>query len=654
MEVRHLVRLAAWVFSMQAICYAQPQAASKQRLQTILLKKQVRKDYYKDTAYIDALNEMAHACFTNNADSIFRYANKALIYAKKAGYTRGEADAWRQLGNGYRLLGDYTNTLTHYFQSLTLAEKINDSLLAGKVCINIALEYIDMHKNDEALAMAARAKRYFEATNDGLYVTQCLIATGEIWLNRRQCDSAMHYFRQAYLVAESMKNEYLLISTNDEIASVLIIKGSYKEAISIYLRALDYYRHTNNDTRSAMAAADLAWAYLKLKQYRKALEYGHISLRISAAFKVQPRMLQVYSILADACKGLGDYRRALDYQSRFIQLSDTLSNEKIQLNTARVEARYEYEKKEALLKEEDVKKDIRHNAIVKEKELEVWFSATVIVFLSVLILLLFRSRAARKKINHELAAMNREIIRQKEKIEGQSYQLLLNNQQKDKLFGIISHDLKTPLHSLHTVLDLLKANALSETQLNRVIEELRHEVDYSSELVGNLLSWSNSQLNGMVANPVSLNLRALIAEVLQLSQKKAMQKQIVMGNLVHPSLQGYADKDMMHMIIRNLVCNAVKFCESGDAIIIDGKPTDDSIEICISDTGTGIEEDILDKINRRRIVTTYGTAGEKGTGLGLLLCRELIELNHGRLRVESEPGQGTRCSFTLPLPSHSA
>ena len=123
-----------------------------------------------------------------------------------------------------------------------------------------------------------------------------------------------------------------------------------------------------------------------------------------------------------------------------------------------------------------------------------------------------------------------------------------------------------------------------------------------------------------------------------------------MGNLVHPSLQGYADKDMMHVIIRNLVYNAVKFCETGDAIIIDAKPMDDAIEICVSDTGPGMEEDILDKINRQRIVTTYGTAGEKGTGLGLLLCQEFAALNKCGFRAESSRTEGSRFYITIPLP----
>jgi len=631
---------------MQMDCYAQP--SDLHRLQAILLEKQAKKNYLKDTAYINALNEMAHTCFNTNADSLFLYAGNALTNARKAGYARGEADALRQLGNGYRLLGDYTNTLSYYYQSLTVAERFHLPVLTGLACINIALEYIDMHKNEEAMAMAGRAKRYFEAAGDSTYINSSLVVVGCTWLSLEQYDSAMHYFQQAYRIAKNMKISYLLISTNDEIACVLITKGRYKEALSIYLRAMDYYIHSNNTTRVAMAAADVAWCYLKLKQYRKVLKYGHISLRIATTLKAIPRLQHACMLLADAYKGMGDYRRAFNYQSRFIRLSDTLSNEKIQRGTARLEARYEYEKKEALLREEQAKKDILHKAVVRTQRLEITFAAIVIVFLSLLAHMQCRSQKAKQKANSALEAMNSKITRQKEEIEQQSCQLLLNNQQKDKLFNIISHDLKTPLHSLNTMLDLLKARALSETQINAMIEELRRDVDYSSELVSNLLFWSNSQLNGIVARPVPLNMGQLATEVLEQLNKQASKKGIVLHNRMSPALEGYADKDMIHVVIRNLVSNAIKFCWAGDTITIDGKAAGACIDICVADTGTGIEEDILDKINRQRLVTTHGTAGEKGTGIGILLCREFVELNNGCFRVESKSGTGSRFCISLP------
>jgi len=647
MRLRLLTRLAAALFFMHSACYAQP--ADRQRLQATLLEKQAKKDFFKDTSYIDALNELAHFNYRISADSLFRYANKALDYAKKAGYRRGESNALRQLANGYRLTGDYTNMLSFYQQALTIAEKIGEPGLLGKNLVTISQAYTDIGRIDEALQLSERVKNLSGQAGDSTNLAKTLDGIGEIWYRRKQYDMASQYFSEAAQLAMAMKNEWQYIIETDQIGKVQYAKGQYRQALPTYLHSLEYFTRTGDRILVSMSATMVARVYLELKKYPEALTYAKLSLREASTLGSLIEIKNACYILSGIYKAKGDYRNALQYRERTIHLSDTLFNDQMRNKIARLEAKHEYEKKEALLKEEQAKKDILQKAIVRTQRLEIGFSVAVIIILSILARVLYRSRSAKQKANRALMNMNAEINRQKEAIEVQSLQLLINNQQKDKLFSIISHDLKTPLHSLHTVLDLLKANALSETQINQMMEELRHEVDYSSELVGNLLSWSNSQLNGMAAKPVPLNLRALADEVLQLHKNKAAQKKIALSNRIPRSLQGYADKDMMHMIVRNLVSNAVKFCEAGDTITIGGKTMGDAIEICVSDTGTGINNDILDKINRQRIVTTYGTADEKGTGLGMLLCREFIELNHGLLRVESEWTQGTRCLFTLPL-----
>ena len=107
----------------------------------------------------------------------------------------------------------------------------------------------------------------------------------------------------------------------------------------------------------------------------------------------------------------------------------------------------------------------------------------------------------------------------------------------------------------------------------------------------------------------------------------------------------------MQVLFRNLVSNAIKFCNNGDTITIDHKTLNGAIEICVADTGIGIDKDTLKKLNRRESISTFGTAREKGAGLGMLLCREFIEANKGSFRIESEAGKGSRFFCTLPIPS---
>lgn len=231
----------------------------------------------------------------------------------------------------------------------------------------------------------------------------------------------------------------------------------------------------------------------------------------------------------------------------------------------------------------------------------------------------------------------------------------MNNQQKDKLFTIIAHDLKVPLNSLKSLLDFIKENSLTDAEINMMLAELHRNVDYSAELVSNLLFWASSQLNGIVITPVPLNMAQLTNETMTLFVKQAADKYITLKNDIPPSLTAYADKDMIQVVIRNLLSNAIKFCRAGDTITISGRMESDMVQIAVSDTGIGIKPDILEKIKRKESITTYGTAREKGTGLGMLLCREFTEENKGQFQIESQWGKGSQVYFTIPAaPSSSS
>ena len=189
---------------------------------------------------------------------------------------------------------------------------------------------------------------------------------------------------------------------------------------------------------------------------------------------------------------------------------------------------------------------------------------------------------------------------------------------------------------------------MSDEEINAIMNEFRRNVDYSADLVGNLLFWASSQLDGIVVTPVILPLHPLVQDTLALFSHQAGQKNVLLKDQLSPSLLGIADKDMIQVVIRNLVSNAIKFCRPGDSVTVSYTLTASEIEICVADTGIGMKEDALDKIRRKESFTSYGTAKEKGTGLGMLLCREFTEANHGRFRIESEWGKGCRCYFSLP------
>jgi signal transduction histidine kinase len=635
-----LLSLLIFVLILQQPAGAQ--TADIPRLKRILLQKQHEKDLTKDPSYIDILDSLAFAYFRVSADSLFFYSEKALQLAQQAGYGKGVSVSLRIKGNGYSLLGDYTKMLDYYQQSLTIAEKINDSVCIAKATINIALMYyLDIKKEPEALGLLKKAGSMFEKLKDTLNWHKSLISMGAIWANSQHYDLALQQYEQALQIATAMKDAYSIVVTNDNIGLVYFKEGQYKAALARFLQTFKYFNGTDDKMRITRTAAWVAKTYLVLNDHRNALKYGQLALNTATEIKARIQMQDADKVLADIYEAKSDPRNALKYFRLYKDVSDSIYNEAMLKKTADLDAKYQYEKKETRLKQAQEKKDALHRHIVRMKELQILIAVLVIGSLSALAFLLFRSRAAKQKSNQILEAKNEEI-------ERQALQLLLNNQEKDKLFSIISHDLKMPLHSLKMMLGLLKENDLPPEEITNIMDELRQDVDFSSELVSNLLSWAGSQLQGRVVSPAVLPVHELVNDTIEPLLKQAADKEIGIKNKLPASLVIWADKNMMQVLIRNLVSNAIKFCNSGDTITIDHKMVDGAVELCVADTGIGIEQDLLKRINRKESVTTFGTAKEKGTGLGMLLCREFAEANQGSFRIESEPGKGSRFYCTVP------
>ena len=221
---------------------------------------------------------------------------------------------------------------------------------------------------------------------------------------------------------------------------------------------------------------------------------------------------------------------------------------------------------------------------------------------------------------------------------------------KNKFINVLAHDLRTPAANIVSLSKTLKYkyNELSETECKNCIDMLEESANTHSELLINLLSLSRSQLGNIQFEPEQLEISKLINTVLAQTKLQAQQKQITQINQVSECFV-FADKNMVTTVIRNLVSNAIKFTNSGGKIVINVDETNEKPTISISDSGVGIVEHKKNGIfGLESYKSTTGTANEEGTGLGLLLCKEYIERNHGQIWFESESGIGTTFFFTLP------
>lgn len=230
------------------------------------------------------------------------------------------------------------------------------------------------------------------------------------------------------------------------------------------------------------------------------------------------------------------------------------------------------------------------------------------------------------------------------------------NAQKDRFFSIIAHDLRGPIGSFMQLTEYIKENHqdLSDADFKKYFNHIYSAAKGTFKLLENLLFWTRSQLGVLDIKPQIIDIQELANETIAIYAESARAKDIEIKNLVAGNSKAYADKNTIATVIRNLLANAIKFTQNGGVIIIDsaGKLVENNkfIEIFVKDSGIGIPEEKIDKLFRiEENYTTYGTNNEKGTGLGLILCKELVEKNHGEIWVDSTAGKETIFGFSLPV-----
>ncbi len=253
-----------------------------------------------------------------------------------------------------------------------------------------------------------------------------------------------------------------------------------------------------------------------------------------------------------------------------------------------------------------------------------------------------------KETNNTLEAKVRERTHQ---LEIQKHELKELNASKDKFFSILAHDLRSPFTGLLGIIQFMRQRGLhfSEKQLQENLETLNDAADSLYALLENLLTWSRLQRGAIERHPEQIPLHTMVDLSLALFTSNAEQKQITIQNGVEENVSLYADKQMLLTVIRNLVSNALKFTEQGGKIHLTAHQRNERVTLAVADTGIGIPADAIPRLFR--IDEKYyqnGTAGEEGTGLGLILCKDLVEKNRGTIAVESAVGQGSTFHVSLP------
>lgn len=257
-----------------------------------------------------------------------------------------------------------------------------------------------------------------------------------------------------------------------------------------------------------------------------------------------------------------------------------------------------------------------------------------------------------KQVNDLLLEKQRLIQLQADALEETNHKLSVLNSTKDRLFSIIAHDLRNPFHAVSGFSELLIRDykKISQEKIDKYLDLINRASVNGYLLLENLLQWSRAQTENISFDPISFNLLDCSDEVIQLSETEATRKNIRLIQTVSKEVMVFADENMVKTILRNLISNAIKFTNESGEIIISAIVNNSLVEIGVADNGVGISPEnvkLLFYIDTN--VSTKGTAMESGTGLGLILCKEFVERNSGKIWVESEPGKGSTFIFTLPV-----
>ena len=245
----------------------------------------------------------------------------------------------------------------------------------------------------------------------------------------------------------------------------------------------------------------------------------------------------------------------------------------------------------------------------------------------------------------DLTNLRQEALKSREQAE----ELQRLNQLKDRIFSIIAHDLRAPLVNLSEVLKMISSGMITIDEFKMITPKLGKDILYTTDLLENILHWSRSQLKGYGINKEFFDLRSIIVNEINYHKPSANFKKIEIIQDVFPGQTVWADIIMIQIVVRNILNNAIKFCNEGCEINIYASYVNGYMLLCIADNGIGISEKNIKLLFQGEHVTTRGTVNEKGTGLGLMICKEFMEKNNGHISVESELGKGTKFSISIPI-----
>jgi signal transduction histidine kinase/Tfp pilus assembly protein PilF len=607
-------------------------------------------DHFKkeEAMVLNCIGKYYHV--TGDFEKMIACYQKALSISRSLGDDRQIATVLNNTGKYYISVGNLNMALQSCLVAYKTCERFDDKMIYADVCNHLGGLYLLIDQPDKSLEYHRKALKYRNMISNPEGIAKSLNNFGKVYFDKKQYDSASYYFNQSLDLCRKTGYHKGTVKSLTNMGKVYVALQNPDKAKDVLQQALDLSRGSGYDVGVAEASLALGDLSRQTKNWDAAISHYLSSLE-------EIRNSNLYELLRDDYSGLylcyrqkGEIEKALQYHVLLADMDKVLLNVENNRQLAILNISFDSERREkdnqVLRKDNELKE-----MTIKRKSAFLLLFVVALSFTLLMCIFIYGRFYHKRKANLILEELNRKIVRQNSDLEKLNKELEAANGEKDKIFSIIAHELRNPLYWFQSLAEVLSRNyqTMSPEKIKKNLSALDESAKNAFHLMDNLLQWSRSRLKRITPKKGNHLLASLITETTRMYDSILQQKEMELYIRVPGNASVFADADLFHCILRNLISNAIKYTPSHGTINIQGIEGDTCFTVSVSDSGQGIPGENPEKIfDDNDYFSSPGLMQEKGSGLGLKLCHEFVSLNGGSIWVNSVPDEGTIFSFTVP------
>jgi signal transduction histidine kinase len=585
---------------------------------------------------------LANRVYLTDPNGAIRLANVIVSKAESSGTKYFQGYGNYLLAKALWVKGHYTKSTEYGYKALSFLEDSPHTGLWSETLLALGRNFADLKNFYQAEVFISRANSLVRSSHDDILVAAVFRERSMLFLLQHRYDSALYWANRGISLYEAADDTLHISILYSRKAAIYSAMKDYSSSMVFAQKAIVMDSLIGNKRALGIAYLQAAQNEYCLHHTDRSLSLLQKSIAIINDIGSFTTMIKAHTLLADIYSSQKKPELAFQ-EMRFVsQLKDSLHGNESNAQIQEMQSSYELGKKEDTIRDLEGARQTQHVVVV--------YMVVGIGLLTLLIFGLWRMGRLQKKAHAALSFKNMAIEQQKEEIQAQAENLQQMNVLKSKLFSVISHDLRGPIGNLQALLDLLTKQGMSADEFRAISLKLKANLNLTQRTLENLLTWSQSQMEGMRTAQDRFDIRHLIDDACHLMEEVAHRKNITVEKAVANSIAVMADVNQVQLIIRNLIHNAIKFCNEEGLVVVSAESFESYCHIRVLDNGVGMTSSETDMIlGEKNYFSKEGTQKEKGTGIGLLLCKEFIKRNGGSLTINSRPGEGTLVCFTVPL-----